>query len=290
MQRRVDVLNNKPPKQKLTSAPSQKKEESKGESDKITPKDKWKVRLLAALFFAVVITSYILPDGVSKLITLGAIVLIAMHLYGMWVLVIEGKISSSGKMLILGYFLILVAAFLLPQPTYQLWQDIKETRDKMNRPGFFKETFSKATNGETDANDGHPHRVVSQQKVLSVRPGEPFKVAEIPSGTKVIRDETWKCDQGCILEIEHDDDLLCGDWNGLESGNGRMWHTGSYQGLRCMTTVVNPQTKRYREQFLLPAGPSNFQFPKNLVNVITSVGAIRGMGQVEATVSTTTMY
>lgn len=121
------------------------------------------------------------------------------------------------------------------------------------------------------ADTTHDVPLVTTEKLVSVAPGGTPQTAPIPYGTKVIHDTTWHCNQGCVLEIEHDGDLLCRDWNGTEQSAGWLWHTGYYKGTPCMVTVVDANANRFREDFLIPAGPGKIEFPKNLVHVISSI-------------------
>lgn len=106
---------------------------------------------------------------------------------------------------------------------------------------------------------------------LQVVPGEGFKKVDIPPG-RVLKDLTWNCPDGCILEIVHGGQPLCPT-------------TGIYQGLPCGSLspeVGNSGATVYREQFSVPYGVF-INFPRDLVVVGVAFGTDAVLGPIEVT-------
>lgn len=112
---------------------------------------------LIVLFIVTISIAYMLPDDSSMFIVIGAVVVIPLHIMGLWLLFTGSKVSEVTKVMVIGYFAIAVVGLILPEPIYQTWKDTKASVNAANRPTFFKEVFSaspSAGGGESKKEEG----------------------------------------------------------------------------------------------------------------------------------------
>lgn len=202
----------------------------------------------------------------------GWFILIALHLI-VWPFFTE-KTSLIAKVTMTAFILFFTNAAVFPKAA------VFEVERFTNWRKTFDDNYGKAPASEsaqqsvaTSANNKSESQIASQ--TYQIFPGERFKKVSLPPG-RIIKDLTWDCPDGCILEIVHDGQPLCPA-------------TNIYQGLPCgslQPEIGNGGTERNREQFAMPYG--NFiKFPRNLVLIGVSFGTDENLGPIEVTATVT---
>lgn len=123
----------------------------------------------------------------------------------------------------------------------------------------------------------HPPQPRTFHQELHAEPHGPFQTVETPA--EQTGRISWSCPRGCIVEIQHEGDLLCSSSN-AEVG-------GVYQNVPCKVDIIGQTStgaKMYREQFLQKLGSQPLNTPRNLMHVIYSFGTTEEIGPIDVKV------
>ncbi|MCK9344932.1 MAG: hypothetical protein M0P64_02255 [Candidatus Pacebacteria bacterium] len=147
MQRKVDAMNGRVPQS--SSKTNEKQKPTTSTPEEIKKEDEEKVRrnwmAMIILFIVTICIAYLLPDDSSMFIVIGAVVVIPLHIMGLWLLFTGSKVSDITKVMVVGYFAIATIGLILPEPVYQTWKDMKASVRAANHPTFFKEAFGSSS-------------------------------------------------------------------------------------------------------------------------------------------------
>lgn len=249
------------------------------EKKKTEDEAKWFWYIIVAII--TISASYVAPDRYNIVV---AFVVALFGLHVVWLFLITAKTSTTTKALVTGFFSFIIVAGLLPgTSTYfnAKWRVIK--KDVAVKSAAEKKYADDYENGVTPSNesshssapaDNNTGSYVASQ-TLQVVPGERFRKVSIPPG-RILKDLTWDCPNGCILEIVHDGQPMCPT-------------TNIYQGLPCgmlPVEVGRSGVPRYREQFVTPYGHF-INFPRDIVVVGVAFGTDAVLGPIEVTATIT---
>lgn len=214
-----------------------------------------------------------------------AMIVALLGLHVVWLFLITEKISTVTKVVITAFLLFFIAAGLLPGTDKYFsakWRVVKKdvadagAEAKSYADDYEKEITSTVVSAQQSVVIPAVYQLVTlPPQTLQVIPGEGFKKVSIPPG-RILKDVTWKCPDGCILEIVHDGHPLCPV-------------TNIYQGIPCgslPSEVSNVGTTRYREQFATPYGKF-LSFPRDIVVVGVAFGTDAILGPIEVTATVT---
>lgn len=233
----------------------------------------WLLGFIVTAVITILLYTVLKDPGHERWESVGLITLVGMHVFIFWnffqALRDEGKLHPATKFFV-GVCLIFwsIALFV---PNFAEWT-VTEAKSAVNTfDGRFNKDSAREGVGQQSApTNGNAGALVTSQ-ILQAIPGERFKKVSIPPG-RIIKDLTWDCPDGCILEIVHDGQPLC-------------TATNIYQGLPCgslQPETENGGTTRNREQFAMPYGKF-INFPRNLVLISVSFGTDENLGPIEVT-------
>lgn len=227
--------------------------------------------------------------------------LLGLHI--VWLVLLREKtVSATTKVVVTGFLIFFIAAGLLPGTSDYFgskWRIIKKEvaakgKKEMDYADKYVAGVTPASESSQQSARRSPQAVLkTTTQTLHLEPGRNnFRKVGIPSGTRVIEGVEWSCEDGCIIEVEHDMNRLCEIGGDTEHESGLLWSLGTYQEAKCRVATIpsRPGVIRYREQFLAPIGSdnNNFFLPDNLIHVITSFGTNEVMGPRDIVVSAIT--
>lgn len=233
-----------------------------------------------------------------------AMITALLGLHVVWLVLLREKtVSATTKVVVTGFLIFFIAAGLLPGTSTYLdakWRVIKKDvaikseEEKNYADAYDGKSASEIRESSQQSARRAPQAVLkTTTQTLHLEPGRNnFRKVGIPSGTRVIESVEWSCEDGCIIEVEHDMNRLCEIGGDTEHESGLLWSLGTYQETKCRVATIpsRPGVIRYREQFLAPIGAdnNNFLIPDNLIHVITSFGTNEVMGPRDIVVSAIT--
>lgn len=208
----------------------------------------------------------------------GLITLVGMHVFIFWnffrALLYKDKLHPATKFFVGACLIFWSIALFVPNFAQWMVTGTKNTVSDFDAD-FDPDAMAKGKVVQQSAPaDNNTGSYVASQ-TLQVVPGERFKKVSIPPG-RIIKDLTWDCPDGCILEIVHDGQPLCPA-------------TNIYQGLPCgslQPDVGNGGATRNREQFAMPYGRF-INFPRNIILISVAFGTDENLGPIEVTATVT---
>lgn len=238
----------------------------------------WLLGFVVVVVITLLLYTVLKTPGYKRWETVGIITIVCMHLFILWnflrAVFYEEELHSVTKFFIGCCLVFWSIAFFFPHRAEQVVIGAKSVINELD--GVPSPPLPPATTTASAQQSANVPAVYQpQMQTLQVVPGGGFKKVNIPPG-RILKDLTWNCPGGCILEIVHGGQPLCPT-------------TGIYQGLPCGSLspeVGNSGATVYREQFSVPYGVF-INFPRDLVVVGVAFGTDAVLGPIEVTATIT---
>lgn len=256
----------------------------------------WLLGFIVVVVIMILLYTVLDNTGSDRWKTVGLITLVGIHVFIFWnfsrALIYKDKLHPATKFFVGACLIFWTIALFVPHFAEWAVTGMEETRRSFD-VGFDPKTKEKEKMAQQSARKAPQAVLKTTTQTLHLEPGgNNFRKVRIPYGTRVIESVEWSCEDGCIIEAEHDMNRLCEIAGGTEREGSLLWSLGTYQGAKCRVATIpsSPGVIRYREQFLVPIGAdnNNFFLPDNLIHVITSFGTNEVMGPRDIIVSAVT--
>jgi hypothetical protein len=249
----------------------------------------WLLGFIVVAIITILLYTALNETGSDRWRIVGLITLVGMHVFIFWnffrALLHKEKLHPATKQFVAACLIFWSVALFTPNFAEWAVTESKGVVTAFDKRFDPKATATRKSEDKSARRTRRTLRTVlkTTTQTLHLEPGRNnFRKVEIPSGTRIIESVEWSCQDGCIIEVEHDMSRLCEIGGYTENDGGLLWALGTYLKAKCRVTTIpsSPGVIRYREQFLAPSGAdnNNFFFPRNLIHVIVSFGTNNVMG------------